>query len=269
MLTLRALDLPDHLEGQLPAGSVWQACQRFDHGLNLSCEGTLIFLSGPDSPLCPFGVRLPEGDAARLLAGTEIGQRFIWTGEQFRGSGLSVCCAGARRVALSQAPVPQLPEGLSRWLEGDGVPPSPCTEALEAWSQRLFQTLGRLRGHWENLLRQCVGYGPGLTPAGDDFLVGLLWVHAWSPFFPARCLDDLRKCLFLRPSTTRTSLNYYRHALEGRFSQPLIRLGEAMAREDWREADRALLALLALGHTSGRDTWAGIRAGLRFLLRQS
>ena len=140
---------------------------------------------------------------------------------------------------------------------------------LEEWSARLFQSFSGRTDHWETLLRACIGYGPGLTPSGDDFLTGLLWVHAWSPFFPARCLDDLRKCLFLRPSTTRTSLNYYRHALEGRFSKPLIRLGQAMTREDWREADQALLALLALGHTSGRDTWAGIRAGLRFRLSRT
>ena len=85
MLILRALDLPDHLEGQLPAGSVWQVCQRFDHGLNLSCGGALLFLSGPASPLCPFGVRLPEADAEQLLSGTEIGQRFTWTGDGLRG----------------------------------------------------------------------------------------------------------------------------------------------------------------------------------------
>lgn len=269
MLILRALDLPDHLEEQLPDESVWQVCQRFDHGLNLSCGGALLFLSGPASPLCPFGVRLPEADAEHLLSGTEIGQRFTWTGDGLRRSGVYLRCTAARRVSLSQPSVPQLPGGLSRWLEEDGVPDSPCTEVLEEWSARLFQSFSGRTDHWENLLRACIGYGPGLTPAGDDFLVGLLWVHAWSPFVPARCLDDLRKCLFLRPSTTRTSLNYYRHALEGRFSQPLIRLGQAMTREDWREADRALLALLALGHTSGRDTWAGIRSSLRFLLSRT
>ena len=86
-------------------------------------------------------------------------------------------------------------------------------------------------------LQKIIGLGEGLTPSGDDFAL----LH----------------------KTNDVSAQMLRFALEGRFSEPLVRLAQAR-----QPADRlaALEAVASIGHTSGLDTLCGVRWGLKLLL---
>ena len=99
-----------------------------------------------------------------------------------------------------------------------------------------------------------VGLGRGLTPAGDDFLAGLLIAMA-----AAGSSDDSRKAILdaATGATTTLSLAFLAAAAAGHVTadwQALLRLPA-----DASKADRAhhLARVMAPGHSSGADTLAG------------
>lgn len=113
-----------------------------------------------------------------------------------------------------------------------------------------------------------VGLGPGLTPSGDDFLVGLFAILniAQSPCHPMRaiCGDVVA---IARTSTNAISVAALANAARGRVRQSI----EALVREliDGTPAGLrvALDRVLAIGATSGSEIVAGLVSGLALNLR--
>jgi hypothetical protein len=110
-----------------------------------------------------------------------------------------------------------------------------------------------------------VGLGPGLTPAGDDFLCGFL-AAAYSRCVarpaPSRRLASFAEAM--RPllgGTTDISAAFLRSALAGRFSRPLAALAEACADAPDGDLDSAILRLAEVGHSSGLDAATGFFYG--------
>lgn len=118
-------------------------------------------------------------------------------------------------------------------------------------------------------LASLVGLGGGLTPSGDDVLVGALAaLDLISECSPVAAL--LRPALvealpvLLETRTTRLSAQMLRAAAEGLYAEPVLALLDALARDDASPAvvERAAEELSRLGHRSGRDTLLGIAAAL-------
>ncbi|MGY0021729.1 oxamate carbamoyltransferase subunit AllH family protein [Streptomyces sp. YJ-C3] len=110
-----------------------------------------------------------------------------------------------------------------------------------------------------------LGLGPGLTPAGDDFLTGLALLAALPGSGLAPLLPALRDTLDEHPGrTTDLSLATLAEAASGRVRSELIDVLRQLADES--RSPRALHvpvhAVLAIGHTSGSDTLSGLAAGL-------
>ena len=123
-----------------------------------------------------------------------------------------------------------------------------------------------------------IGWGEGLTPAGDDFIVGLLAAladattdanaaHHDAADAPTRRVE-FRAALAARvvAATTRTTAiaaHALRLAARGAWSEPIDRLLVALCHgDDGRAADAAVAHLLAFGASSGADTASGIVAAL-------
>jgi len=117
------------------------------------------------------------------------------------------------------------------------------------------------------LVKALVGLGEGLTPSGDDFLVGLLAVLHVTGFLPCSAASPVhtqfRECV--RLGTSQLSGEFLRCAFEGHFAEPLVMLVRALwapATDAW-PAHAATLA--AVGHSSGVDAMVGIALGCRLL----
>jgi hypothetical protein len=101
-----------------------------------------------------------------------------------------------------------------------------------------------------------IGCGPGLTPSGDDLVVGFL-AGLWS----TACDDPGRRtfrralCAAVAAAARATgdiSRVYLTHAIHGRFAEPLTTLAVRIADgADRDEIARASAAALRVGHTSG------------------
>lgn len=118
--------------------------------------------------------------------------------------------------------------------------------------------------------RRLLGRGPGLTPAGDDVLAGLLAavavVGAALPGDPERRrlvarTDALGQQVAdaARDATTAVSAALLGHARRGAVAAPAARVLHALAGRG--DLPAALDGLLAVGSTSGRDLAAGLVAG--------
>jgi hypothetical protein len=112
-----------------------------------------------------------------------------------------------------------------------------------------------------------IGWGEGLTPAGDDFLVGLLagldalvQGDGRRQRFRTALASALVSCM---RRTTPIAAHYLRLAAGGHYIEPLVDLRNALLAEpDWQAVDMRLQRALDVGATSGADTVSGLLAGL-------
>jgi hypothetical protein len=169
-----------------------------------------------------------------------------WTGESWG--------EGDARAQRAQSPSPSTGEG---WGEGD-------SRAQRAVKLRLLALRDAYRAGDADAIAHTVhgliGLGPGLTPAGDDALIGWL---AGAALLGAdrRCevlRDAVRACLGRTNDVSRAHLE---DALAGEFSEPLAQFANALARTP-ADARRALADLAAVGASSGLDAAAGLLAAV-------
>ena len=109
-------------------------------------------------------------------------------------------------------------------------------------------------------VRGLIGLGPGLTPSGDDFLVGALALldaigERDAHTAVARAVVDL-----LAERTTPLSACFLRAAAAGHIGDALHR---AVSSAFSGDADAAVAAIKKTGHSSGWDMMAGIVTTLR------
>jgi hypothetical protein len=147
---------------------------------------------------------------------------------------------------------------------------------LSGVCRRVYDTLAPLLAEPElspvavlETTTQILGLGEGLTPSGDDLLVGLLAVlhitGRLEEVFPSaahqRVLQDVLT------QTSDLSAEFIRCALEGDFAEPValfVRSLFALGSHEWHAYARSLAAV---GHSSGVDAMVGIMLGCRLLAR--
>lgn len=162
--------------------------------------------------------------------------------------------------------------GFAPLLLCDGEPGSLLDQALQ---RRLVRTLPMLGNATRSLdadraalaLGQLAGLGPGLTPSGDDFIVGYL-AALWSrcSFEPA-----LRSFLAalggpLERFAARSNLisrQFLLDAVAGEFSESLADLVSAIAVGHVGRALASAGRVVRIGHSSGADALTGLLFGLR------
>jgi len=216
--------------------------------------GGLVALTAPAVPAGPLHVTLdgPLQPArgtpvlragSRLLVGSEVvelGGARPWTGflpdpdNVRRGAGLVVwaTAAVAAGSALNAAPYRE-----------------PARRALD----RLHVA------DLEGAVSALAGLGPGLTPAGDDALAGMLLAMRASNGPDA---EPLLHAAAARARTTALSLAFLRCAAAGQALAPAHRLLDAAARGDSGAALAAASAVAEVGATSGADFCYGLRAAI-------
>jgi hypothetical protein len=116
-------------------------------------------------------------------------------------------------------------------------------------------------------IEKLIGLGAGLTPSGDDLLVGYLaglWCAVWDKSELAQSVSNLGKVVVrLSRQTNDISRTYLYHASRGQVSSRLADLAEVICRG--QNSDRLLTTVasaMQVGHTSGMDAVTGLLIGL-------
>lgn len=123
-------------------------------------------------------------------------------------------------------------------------------------------------GELQTAIDALVGFGPGLTPSGDDVLVGCLlgltrWGYPEAPLsaFRAAIVDRLRA----DNATTFVGRHVLAHACVGVGHEAIENLLQTPGDHDFVGFQSAISQLLGVGATSGADTLLGLRAALHVL----
>jgi hypothetical protein len=127
-----------------------------------------------------------------------------------------------------------------------------------------------IRGLKENpttAIQQLIGLGSGLTPSGDDFLVGYLaglWSGVRNSLERHHFVTDLGEAVIhLSGQTNDISRTYLYHAAHGQVSSRLKALAAAIgAGKGPDELLPIAEAAMRAGHTSGMDAVTGLLFGL-------
>ena len=108
--------------------------------------------------------------------------------------------------------------------------------------------------------RALAGVGGGLTPAGDDFIVGAL-LAAWAGLYGVGA-ETLGPGVVdaAAPRTTTLSAAYLRAAAHGECIVHWHTLVQALLHADEPGLRAAVQSLVSVGHTSGADALAGFLA---------
>lgn len=109
-----------------------------------------------------------------------------------------------------------------------------------------------------------IGLGPGVTPSGDDILIGFLaglWSLAGGNGPLLSFIHSFGNALVqLATQTSEISRTYLYHAAQGQFSSSLSNLAGAIARGSGLE--QAAPSAMRIGHSSGMDSVTGLLIGL-------
>jgi len=142
---------------------------------------------------------------------------------------------------------------------------TPVVTSLAGWLQRVLE-----RDTPElppGSITKLVGLGPGLTPSGDDFLVGMLVVLSLAGRFDLVAAVDQVIRPTLEESTGPISRLHLAAALDGESSERLHVMVNAVLAGDHDVLASRLVLISQVGHSSGWDTLAGAVTVLRVLAR--
>lgn len=246
-------------------------------------DGRLLALLAPDLGNAPHGVRVdaPAGfafadhvtagrpvgcraDVLRVAGGElsiDLGTAEVWRGDMpSEGDALT-----SAEVALAWLAAWRALRRDRRRLDRGSL--ESIGGAVDREGVRLARAARDLHaGAAARALDRLIGCGPGLTPSGDDLIVGLL-AGLWSTTGrdPARRAfrDDLCAAVLTAAAATGDlSRAYLVHAGRGRFAEPLTTLARRIADGAGRDAiERATRSALRVGHTSGGDGVFGLLLG--------
>ena len=282
----------DRIGDRVPVFASGRVHSVFEHACNIETRtGELVTLLAQDLGNVPHGIRL-AGPVAPFEPWLIPGQNAILDKVALRVSdaGMTVDLSGAavwrggvaavaidHRNATRAVALRELRTTLYECAPAQGfapllaAPASTRSSVDRAVAARLSHTLPLLARATEQrdvtavaaAAARLVGLGPGLTPSGDDFIVGYL-AALWSRAGHENGIDamlhslaDSLAPLFLR--TNAISRQMLSDAAQGRFAERLIDVTGAVAGTG--DVVDATANALASGHSSGADTLCGLLFG--------
>lgn len=133
--------------------------------------------------------------------------------------------------------------------------------------RNLFESTRRFDLTADSSIDTLIGLGTGLTPSGDDLLVGYLaglWCTVLDTSERVQFVSNLGKAVIrLSRQTNDISRTYLFHASRGQVSSRLADLAEVICRGE--NSDRLFTTIesaMQVGHTSGMDAVTGLLLGL-------
>jgi len=278
----------DSVGARVPPHARARVHSAFLRACNIETDsGELVTLLAAGSGNLPHGIRcalsfapLRQGQAAILEGATlripaadllvNLSRAAVWNGTVAAASpGLCGAQAHGTLRELCETLREHAPDqGVARALFCSGNPHSSLERTLVA---RIGQTLPILARATEtkdaaevvSALSALVGLGAGLTPAGDDFIVGYL-AALWSRSYREPGIAALLRALVstvgeLSLHTNAISRQMLLDALQGHFAERLTEVVRCVC--DGGDVAGAAMRALQTGHSSGADVLCGLLFG--------
>lgn len=266
-MELRCVALSAYAAERLGSPGTYRLSAHFAHVLDLTAGETVLSIQDAAIPRTPLSLVLEDDDLQYLSR--RAGPRSVFTAG---GGGLalgdvSIAIRAAERFSCQLTACARPPEAIWRrrlrrlavLMARPGSLTFIAAPELTVWADGGLTAVQREAAALLGLGRPqaLVGLGGGLTPAGDDFLVGALAALEWLGSGPVRqeLAREAAKRLGETPELSRAFLS---RALAGDYSLPVLDLFAALAAGSETDLAAAVARLCAVGHSSGSDLLGGV-----------
>lgn len=238
----------------------------FQRACNLQTStGELWVIQAQNMPLAPMGVIINCPDLRPYFT---PGDTLHWREHRFYSEKINIdtsqaACCPTRLIPFADADnLLRLAESIAHFLARQPVKGFRLALSTDAKLADACRALNRwfssAEGSLGDILTTFIGRGEGLTPAGDDFLLGVLW-GLESTGKPEA--DELKAALpALLHRTTDISRAMLEQGCRGHYSAQLLALATANTLT-WPEA---VANVANYGHSSGHDMLAGVLTAAQF-----
>ncbi|GKV55080.1 hypothetical protein NCCP2222_10270 [Sporosarcina sp. NCCP-2222] len=263
----------------------------FQNGVNIRMSDRLFFIGTKKNGELPFGIHLSEDEVQSFVGVIEQESSVGWSVDSqelvFEEASLAVTLATATPFhwelacrelkaenvtnnlvmllsILVQKPMKtgldiDIEKFVADYLEGN----IPASETGRQLKELVSVLLTSDQKKLEQTLRFFLGRGQGLTPSGDDHLVGILAIHTAVGLISPEALQTLRNLVVKENLTTDVGREYLLYALDGKFSSTVVKAASALTdKTDIYTLEPVIEDLLDMGHSSGIDTVFGMLLGL-------
>lgn len=264
----------------------------FNNGMNILMGNRLFFIGTVKNGKLPFGIHVNKESVQKLLSSIHTPEKVSWNEESaelyFENSQVTVCfnkgLPYSNRIKKPSGTFVISPEVLQPFItiltssvEKTGLDIDIAEFLIDFLSDQnaetpevkaLYHLIKSLNTNneadAEKAVRYFLGRGRGLTPSGDDHLVGLLAIHTISNTFSPVFVNTLQKILNHESVTTDIAKEYLLYALNGQFSSSVVQIINHLSADEWniKVVEKYLLELMTVGHSSGVDTAFGLLIGI-------
>lgn len=235
----------------------------FNNSFNLQFEEQLIHIGKLEEGISAFGFTLPAALVDELISAIEVNNRVMWreelmtiyTRKKIFKIDLSALEEYDCRIPVVQSFSKRL---IDKFHE---LPFSEKTDLLVseyncALIDLFIDSSLTDENFHKTFIQHFIGRGNGLTPSGDDMLMGILMAEkakGGNAIWTSLLQEQL-----LRRATTDVSLAYYHALFEGYTSSHFADLLRAVSENDFSQWDSLIEKISQYGHTSGWDTLFGL-----------
>ena len=253
----------------------------FSHSLNIKLGKQLVHISDMLEPLSAFGVKLKDEKIQSLLTVVKIGDfvscqnQTLTFYNQWNKVVLVVALQLLTETHLKVVPVASYPKRIEETVflkELSHIPVHmrtglPLSSATTGYLEELSNYPKNPLSNAEQsaIMNHLLGRGIGLTPSGDDLLIGYTSIltlfdqqHEWLKTMQQVIKTD---------KTTEISLAYLQCLLEGVVNENIKELIDLFYVDDQKLLQKKMERMLLFGHTSGTDTLFGMLIGTKAMVK--
>lgn len=276
--------LKNQLDKQQEDKSVWQVHSVFENGVNLVKGNKLLFIGTDKNGELPFAFHLTMRDTKAFLKKIKMSDLFYFDKKagQLKTSHTTLSfdylilydSIMQKQQKINCRQITVAIEEAEKVPDLNGFHQSLPTSLEDAQSQSFFyQKAIGLFSKDSSIIRDSIlffiGRGIGLTPSGDDFLIGVLSIDSAYPIVHKDFRSILIDLLDRDNQTTLISETYLRYAVQHYYSTTLISFAKELTKT---RVDNLIKLdfkkILTNGSTSGLDTMTGILCALILLKKR-
>lgn len=268
---IKVAAIDEYLLKETTINQKWSVHSKYNNSFNLQSEAQneLVVITTTDFPFLPNGIYLEENDFLQVIKSVNQGDSVFLEKDQLRFSGQYLILTQAKKYSSKVTSLGKIEEATLQavfsYSEGLGQETGVQLSLAEFLGQSnpymvaIYQACSERMEQQYSGVQFLLGRGKGLTPSGDDMLVGHLAARLLLKQESASIKKLLEKSLLVEElPTTDVSKHYLLCALSGRFSEPMNELLTILTQKGQSEQiEGAIEQVVKFGHTSGIDLLAG------------
>ncbi|WML37128.1 DUF2877 domain-containing protein [Clostridium sp. OS1-26] len=258
--------------------SVGEVHSKFNSGLNVQFDNSLIYIGSIGKPLSAFGLNIKEEKLKQILNSVSTHDIVVNKDNKlFFYSIYEIISIDYKEIEKVNLKLPQIRCKLSE---------IPNTKLYSYLKKIEFGTLIGIEledktckyvdllmnsDKWDlntnlEIMNFFSGRGKGLTPSGDDILIGFtLALMMFDKIY--NWLEALGSVITIN-TTTMISVSYLKALIDGYTSEYFIELIKLIDEENIDVIEKIIKRIQSFGHTSGNDTLFGFFLGLKSLTKE-